>query len=186
MKTKMLSIRIGVVITVGAVAAAIFLPTMAHDSGGSGVQASSQYVAENAILAGLPPGALFPFIDSTPNRIVSTHIALTDSTTNCSAGAAPPSNIVVLAGEAGVALVPVMSAATNTGIGSNSQCVFHVTVEPAHDGVPRKITDVVVVNGGTAPLTALNTVTVSAEVRGSPTRTQPPLPSPTFNAAEND
>ena len=165
MKPKILSIKIGLGIVIGAVIAAIFLPTLAHEAGGNRPKPSSQYVVENAILDGLPAGALFPFIDSTPNRIVSTHIALTDATSHCSPGAAPPLNLVVLVGEAGGTLASVMTAATNTGIGTNAQCVFHVTVEPGDPGIPNRITDVVVVNGGAAPLTASNTVTVSAEVR---------------------
>jgi len=166
MKTRMLSIKIGLVIVIGAAFASIVIPALAlHDDDGN-VAASSDTVVENAILAGLPPGALFPFIDSTPSRIVTTHIALTDATSDCSPGAAPPSNLLVLVGEAGVALAPVMSAATNTGIGTETQCVFHVTVRPGSSGdVPARITDVVVVNGSNAPLTALNTVTVSAKIR---------------------
>lgn len=39
---------------------------------------------------------------------------------------------------------------------------FHVTVRPGEHGVPRRITDIVVVNGGAAH--CLDTVTVSAEV----------------------
>ncbi len=127
--------------------------------------ASTKLVAENAILAGLPAGALFPFIDVTPNHIPSVHIALTDATSNCTAGAAPPTNLRVLVGEAGVELVQVMSASTNTGIGTNSQCVFHVTVTAGVDGIPKEVTDVVAVNAGAAPLTAFNTITVTAAVR---------------------
>lgn len=170
MKTRMLSIKIGLVIVVAVAAVAIAWPALAlHDDDHQQSGSSRNLVAENAILAGLPPGALFPFIDSTPFRIITTHIALTDQTSNCSPGAAPPLNLQVLVGVAGEALVPVMSASTNTGIGSTSQCVFHVTVNPGPrggpGGVPLRITDVVIVNAGNAPLTALNTVTVSAEVR---------------------
>lgn len=168
MKTRMLSIKIGLGIVIAAVTMAIILPALAHEEDDHPSAwtnwSRTKLVAENAILAGLPAGALFPFIDSTPNRIVSTHIALTDATSDCSPGAAPPSNLTVLVGVAGGSLVPVTSASTNTGIGSSSQCVFHVTVRPGVDGVPRRITDIVVVNSGTEPLTALNTVTVSAEV----------------------
>lgn len=59
---------------------------------------STKLIAQNAILAGLPAGALFPFIDSTPNSIASAHIALTDSTSDCSPGAASPSNLVISGG----------------------------------------------------------------------------------------
>ena len=116
------------------------------------------------MLSGLPPGALYPFIDVTPNRILSAHIAITDATGNCSAGAAPPAKLVILVGEAGGVLTSVANAATNTGIGSTSQCVFHVTVKPGENGVPDNITDIVVVNQADT-LTPLNTITVSAEVR---------------------
>ena len=150
-----------IAITVAIVVALVALPTKQSAQ----FPASTKLVAENAILTGLPQGALFPFIDATPNGIVSAHIALTDATTNCSHDAAPPSNIVVLVGEAGGTLTPVMTAATNTGIGSSAQCVFHVTVTPGVADVPRRATDIVVVNAGAAPLTALNTITVTAEIR---------------------
>jgi hypothetical protein len=168
MKNKLLSIKIGLAIVIFAAVAAVVVPALAfHDDGPA--PNSKNMVVENAVLAGLPSGALFPFIDSTPSVISSTHIALTDETDSCAPGAGPPKNLVVLVGEAGVALVPVMTAATNTGIGSPSQCVFHVTVRPGPrgfpGGMPVRITDVVVVNGGDAPLTAWNTVTVSAEIQ---------------------
>jgi hypothetical protein len=164
MKTKLASIKIGLGIIVAAVAVTVVLLVLPEQKSAQ-LPGSTKLVAENAILAGLPAGALFPFIDVTPNGMTSVHIALTDATSNCAAGAAPPTNLQVLAGEAGVALVPVMSASTNTGIGSNSQCVFHVTVTAGHDGIPKEVTDIVVVNVGAAALTAFNTITVTAEVR---------------------
>ncbi len=124
-----------------------------------------QLISESSLLAGLGSNALYPFLDSTPNTIVRTHIAVTDATTSCSAGAAPPPNIQVLVGQAGVALASVMTAATNTGIGTAAQCVFHVTALPGAGGVPAVVTDVVVKNAGGAPLTGINTVTASATVR---------------------
>ena len=124
-----------------------------------------QLISENALLAGLAPGALFPFIDSTPSRVAQAHIAMTDATSNCAPGAAAPSNMLVLAGVAGGTLVNVATAATNTGIGSPAQCVFHVTIRPGVGVVPRQVTDIVVVNGNAAAaLTGVNTVTVSAQV----------------------
>jgi hypothetical protein len=126
---------------------------------------TNQLVAESALLNGLAAGALFPFIDSTPNRIARAHIAITDATSNCAGGAAPPANIQVLAGVAGGALVNVTTAASNTGIGSTTQCVFHVTIEPGSNSVPGVVTDIVVVNTGGSALTGANTVTVSATVR---------------------
>jgi hypothetical protein len=126
----------------------------------------SQLIAESSILAGLAPNALFPFVDSTPHHIAKAHVAITDVTATCEAGAAAPSNIQILVGVAGGELVNVMTAATNTGIGSGTQCVFHVTITPGKDGVPATVTDIVVVNGNpNAPLTGVNTITVSAEVK---------------------
>ncbi len=40
-----------------------------------------------------------------------------------------------------------------------------MTVRPGVGGVAEKITDIVVVNGGAAPLTGINTATVSATVQ---------------------
>jgi hypothetical protein len=128
--------------------------------------ANPKYIAESSILAGLAPGALFPFIDSTPHHIAKAHIAITDATSSCEAGAAAPSNIQILVGVAGGTLVNVMTAATNTGIGSAAQCVFHVTITAGSGGVPAPVTDIVVVNANpNAPLTGVSTVTVSATVR---------------------
>ena len=126
----------------------------------------SHFIAESSLLAGLAPGAAFPFIDTTPQTISQAHIAITDATTNCSPGAAPPSNVKVLVGEAGVSLVSVMGASTNTGISTTpGQCVFHVTIRAGQGGVPSTVTDIVVLNAGSAPLSGINTVTASATVR---------------------
>ncbi len=164
MKTRISLIKIGLGIVMGAIAVTVVLLGLPEQKSAQ-LPGSTKLVAENAILAGLPAGALFPFIDVTPNGMPRVHIALTDATSNCAPGAAPPTNLQVLVGEAGVALEPVMTASTNTGIGSNSQCVFHVTVRAGHDGIPKDVTDVVVLNAGAAALTALNTITVTAEVR---------------------
>lgn len=126
---------------------------------------TQQLISENALLAGLAPGALFPFIDSTPHRIGQAHIAITDATSECAPGAAAPSNMQILAGVAGGSLVNVMTAATNTGIGSSAQCVFHVTIRAGVGDVPAQVTDIVVVNSnGSSALTGINTITVSAQV----------------------
>ena len=126
---------------------------------------TQQLISESALLAGLAPGALYPFIDSTPRRISQAHIALTDATSNCAGGAAAPSNIQILVGVAGGTLVNVMTAGTNTGIGSSTQCVFHVTIRAGVGLVPDEVTDIVVVNSnGSAALTGRNTITVSALV----------------------
>jgi len=128
--------------------------------------ANPQLIAESSILTGLAPKALFPFIDSTPRHIAKAHIAITDATLSCQAGEAAPSNIQILVGVAGGTLVNVMTAATNTGIGNATQCVFHVTITPGRGGLPSAVTDIVVVNANpSAPLTGVNTVTVSATVR---------------------
>ncbi len=124
-----------------------------------------QLISQNALLAGLAPGALYPVIDTTPSKIGRAHIAITDATASCAPGAAAPANVEILAGVAGGALVNVMTASTNTGIGSPEQCVFHVTIRPGHGIVPNRITDIVVVNANPgAALTGLNTITVSALV----------------------
>jgi hypothetical protein len=147
-------------LTVGALALAF--PGSAHDDEGD---SNGAIVEESALLTGLAANSVFPFIDSTPNRIKRAHVAITDSTATCAPGAAAPTNIEIPVGEAGVALVSVMGAGTNTGIGTPRQCVFHVTVRAGRGGVPRKVTDIVVRNkNATAALTGINTVTASAEV----------------------
>jgi hypothetical protein len=124
------------------------------------------YISQAQLLTGLAPGSVFPFVDTTPRLIQRAHIAVTDATTNCSPGAAAPSNVQVLVGEAGVNLVPVMTAATNTGISTApGQCVFHVTVTAGAGGVPARVTDIAVRNGGPSPLAGIHTITVSADVR---------------------
>ena len=152
-----------ILVAAGGVVALFTLALPTHNA--AQVPPTSQVIVESYLLAGLAPGALFPFIDTTPNQIARSHIAITDATTSCAAGAAAPANMAVLAGVAGGALFNVMTAATNTGIGSPAQCVFHVTILPGRAGVPSAVTDIVVVNGGAAALTGLNTVTVSAEIR---------------------
>jgi len=125
----------------------------------------TQLISASSLLAGLAAGAAFPFIDTTPNTIARAHIAITDATSNCAAGAAPPSDVRVLVGQAGVDLIPVMDASTNTGISTTpGQCVFHVTVTAGQGGVPNTVTDIVLVNGGSSALTGINTVTASATV----------------------
>ena len=125
-----------------------------------------ELISQSAMLTGLPPRTVFPFIDSTPNRIRRAHIAVTDSTNNCAGpGSGSPNHVQILVGEAGGTLVPVLTEATNTGISINpTQCVFHVSVRAGVDGIPNKVTDIVVVNGSDSRLTGVNTITVSAEV----------------------
>jgi len=101
---------------------------------------AGRLIVESEILNGLGAGALYPFVDTTPN------------------------NIHVLVGVAGGTLADVMDATTNTGIGNSGQCVFHVTIVPGQNGVPAQVTDIVIQNAGESALTGLNTVTVSAEV----------------------
>jgi len=142
--------------------AMVVLPTRRASAQGD----DSQFVVASSMVSGLAPGAVFPFIDTTPQKISRAHIAITDATTNCSAGAAPPSNVKVLVGEAGVSLVSVMGASTNTGISTTpGQCVFHVTIQAGRGGVPITVTDIVVLNAGSSPLSGINTVTASATVR---------------------
>src|SRR2546422_9235185 len=113
------------------------------------------------MLAGLAPGAAFPFIDTTPHTIARAHVAITDATPSCGgANPAAPSNVQVLVGQAGVALVSVMTAATNTGISTTTgQCVFHVTVTAGENGIPKTVTDIVVRNGGAPSFSCIDTVT---------------------------
>ena len=151
--------------TIGLLVALAALLVVSLAQGATAIRPNQEVISESAILTGLGAGAAFPFIDTTPRPIVRAHIA-TDATTSCAAGAAAPTNVQVLVGQAGVALVNVMTAGTNTGISTTpGQCVFHVTVRPGVGGVAEKITDIVVVNGGAAPLTGINTATVSATVQ---------------------
>jgi len=152
-----------VVLAVGLVVSlAMVLPAREASANGD----DGQFVVASSMLSGLAPGAVFPFIDTTPHTISSAHIAITDDTANCSPGASAPSNVKVLVGQAGVSLVPVMNASTNTGITTTSgQCVFHVTIHAGQDGVPSTVTDIVILNAGATPLSGVNTVTASATVR---------------------
>lgn len=149
------------------VALAALAPALAHQSGPAAqLPPVRAFVSESALLAGLASGAVFPFVDTTPRRISRAHVAITDAAGSCAPGGAPPASVQVLAGEAGVELVPVMTAETNTGISTTpAQCVFHVTIVPGEGGVPERVTDIVIYNAGAAPLTGINTVTVSADVR---------------------
>jgi hypothetical protein len=147
----------------GILALVLTLPTHHTAAKGDDVQ----LIAVSSLLTGLAPGAAFPFIDTTPHNINRAHVAVTDATPSCG-GADPtaPSNVQVLVGQAGVALVSVMTAATNTGISTTTgQCVFHVTVTAGEGGIPKTVTDIVVRNGGSSALTGINTVTASATVR---------------------
>jgi hypothetical protein len=162
--------RIPYVAALSAVALAVVVFTATAASGsstGRGGGGHGQLISESSMLAGLSANALFPFIDTTPQRISKAHIAVTDATASCG-GASPtaPTNIEVLVGQAGVALVNVMTASTNTGIGSSTQCVFHVTVQAGRGGVPSTVTDIVVRNKGAAALNGRHTVTASATVKG--------------------
>ncbi len=137
-------------------AVAIAYPTKKASAHGD----EGQFVVASSMLSGLAPGAVFPFVDTTPHKIAQAHIAITDSTSDCHAGATPPDNVKILVGQAGVALVSVMDKTTNTGISTTpGQCVFHVTINAGQAGVPNTVTDIVVLNGGSAALTGINTVT---------------------------
>jgi hypothetical protein len=138
-----------------------------HDEQPTGrSRGTPRLISQSALLDGLAGKAVFPFVDTTPLPILRAHIAITDATAVCAPGAAPPANMQVLVGQAGVALVPVMTAATNTGISTTpAQCVFHVTIRPGAAGVPAVVTDIVVLNQNDAALSGINTITVTAEVR---------------------
>jgi hypothetical protein len=164
----LLAFGIGVLTTLALIALAGFAGgRLIAAQGAAAPVVPPTLVVQSAILSGLAPGAVFPFIDSTPHQIASAHIAVTDATTTCTAGATAPTNVQVLVGQAGGTLAPVMTAATNTGITTTAgQCVFHVTVTPGSSGVPATVTDIVVRNqSGSVALTGVNTVTVSAVVR---------------------
>jgi hypothetical protein len=151
-------LAVGVVL----IALATVVPTKKASAHGD----ESHFVVASSMLSGLGTGTVFPFIDTTPQTISQAHVAITDATTNCSPGAAPPTNVKVLVGQAGVSLVPVMDASTNTGISTTpGQCVFHVTIQAGQSGVPSTVTDIVVLNSGSSPLSGVNTVTASATVR---------------------
>jgi hypothetical protein len=139
---------------------------LGHDEPATGrSRGMTRLLSQSALLDGLAGKAVFPFVDTTPLPILRAHIAITDAAAVCAPGGAPPTNMQVLVGQAGVALVPVMTAATNTGISTTpAQCVFHVTIRPGKAGVPKVVTDVVVLNQNDAPLSGINTITVTAEV----------------------
>src|SRR6266571_6751385 len=141
-----------VVVLVGLVI--VGLATVLPAGKASAPGGESQFIAESSLLAGLAPGAVFPFIDTTPHKIAQAHIAITYSTCDCHAGAASPDNVKILVGQAGVVLVSVMDKTTNTGISTTpGQCVFHVTINAGQAGVPPTVTDIVVLNSGSAALT---------------------------------
>src|ERR1700730_1092343 len=94
---KLYLIGVVALVTVGLGATIPSWKTAANEEGG-------EFVTSSSMLAGLAPGAAFPFIDTTPHAISSAHIAITAATTNCSPGAAAPSNVNVLVGQAGVSL----------------------------------------------------------------------------------
>ena len=132
---------------------------------GPKIRGNGQLISQSALLAGLAAGAVFPFVDTTPHKMARAHIAITDATTNCTPGAAPPLNMQILVGQAGGTLTSVMTSATNTGISTTGgQCVFHVTVTAGAGGVPATLTDIIVRNVSGAALTGVNTITTSAEV----------------------
>jgi hypothetical protein len=130
-----------------------------------GLSAVDHVLVESAILAGLPAGAVYPYVDSTPYSIDLGHVAITDDTSDCTAGVAPPANVRVLIGEAGGTLVNVMTASANTGITTTEgQCVFHATFAAGEGGLPDHVTDIAVLNAGTGELAGVNTITATAVV----------------------
>src|SRR5207245_9011343 len=103
-----------VVVLVGLVI--VGLATVLPAGKASAPGGESQFIAESSLLAGLAPGAVFPFIDTTPHDIAQAHIAITDSTSDCHPGAAAPDNIKILVGQAGAARVAVIAKRPNTSI----------------------------------------------------------------------
>jgi hypothetical protein len=152
-----------------SVAAAILPLPVAHseEAARSAPPPNRPFISESAQLQGLAPGAVFPFLDSTPFFIRSAHVAVTDDTSECAAGAAAPDNLQVLVGVAGGTLVPVLDETTNTGISTVSgQCVFHVSIVAGKRGIPAQVTDIVVLNAGDDPLGGTQTATASAVIQG--------------------
>jgi len=155
-KTILLGTIVAAILVTGIVSGATVFANGEDDE----VEEGEFLIAESTLLDGLGAGALFPYIDTTPNEIVRAHVALTDATEDCGGGTAP-TNITILAGVAGGPLEVVTLA--NTGIGSEAQCVFHATIIPGVGGIPSTVTDIVIATGASA-LTGINTITVSAEV----------------------
>src|SRR5687767_13143606 len=150
-----------------SLAATAVLSLLSAGAAQSAPPSSRPYLSESALLGGLAPGAVFPFLDSTPFHIRKAHVAITDETSECEAGAAAPDNIQVLAGVAGGTLVPVFDETTNTGISTvPGQCVFHVTIVAGKGGIPAQVTDIVVLNTGAEPLGSVHTATASVELGG--------------------
>jgi len=159
-KTILLGIT---VVAVLALSMAVILTLMPVQETEAKPTSATGVISESTILSGLAAGALFPYIDTTPNQIGGAHLAITDATAACDGVITnTPTNIVILAGVAGGVLSPVTLA--NTSIGSAAQCVFHADIVPGAGGLPGTITDIVVVNGGGGALTGSNTITVSARV----------------------
>jgi hypothetical protein len=122
-------------------------------------------VQESEMLGEL--NGLYVFVDVTGKQIVGGHVAITAPTSDCDLGGPAPTNISVLAGDAGeliadgiIGSVPL----TNSGLGSDAACIFHGDIDPAQlnadDGVT-SVTDIVLAPSGN---TEGVTVTVTAEV----------------------
>src|SRR6266436_6274041 len=87
----------------GAGLAILALVMLAPTRNAAQIPPTAQLISEGSILAGLAPGALFPFVDATPHKIVKAHVAITDATSACGGPSpAAPANIQVLAGVGGV------------------------------------------------------------------------------------
>src|SRR5260370_23058997 len=126
-------------------AVAIAYPTKKASAHGD----DRQFIAESSLLAGLAPGAAFPFIDTTPHKIAQAHIAITDSTSDCHAGAAPPDNIKILVGQAAAALVPLVAKRTHNGISTTpGQRVFYINLNTGQSGVAQPVTHNSLLEGG--------------------------------------
>ena len=126
---------------------------------------STFLVQESETLGNLK--GLYVFVDVTGKQIVGGHVAITAPTSDCVLSGPAPSNISVLAGDAGeliadeiIGVVPL----TNSGLGTDDACIFHGDIDPAQlnadDGVT-SVTDIVLAPSGN---TKGVTVTVTAEV----------------------
>src|SRR5947209_20429519 len=95
-------------------AVAIAYPTKKASAHGG----DSQFIAESSLLAGLAPGAAFPFIDTTPHKIAQAHIAITDSSSDCPPVPPPPATTTFLFDQQGVPLLSVLTRPLTTAFPS--------------------------------------------------------------------
>lgn len=173
-KTILTKLLLAAVFFAGFFAVEPMKTSIANDRGRTSL-VGKDFVIQSEILLGLESGAIYPYIDTTPNVIRSGHIAITDTTENCGGdNPTQPDNIAVLIGSVDTGIFveskdvlgePENFEVENTGVGNSGQCVFHITFEAGDGTFPQTITDIVVVNTGDTTLTGKNTITASATVK---------------------